>query len=317
MTPTPSPTAFGGYNFSFSADEDNSIIVTFPNKEPINLTSNLPLTYSTIGLLSPDQNWLPVGRSNEEYLTYSDTVSQSTPLELWLINTNGEASEKILPITGVSLQDMSWSSNSQRLAFNCPNEEVDSVDGICIVNLENFEVTKPNYLGSSVSLSPDGKKLIFFGHDEDFSSLGLLVWQENSPTSSTEIELPDFSGKSYITWHPDGDHIIILLNSFVHKASIGENEPKRELLCELTMPPPFDILPSPDGSRLLVNAWMQKQYSVFDYDCGNLITGSIPGAYDLLEWTPDGKHIIANKEFVINPETGEVSDLPIGENDSD
>ena len=160
------------------------------------------------------------------------------------------------------------------------------------------------------------KKIAFFGHDEDFLFLGLLVWQENSPTP-IEIELPDFSGSMYVTWHPDGNHVIFLTNSFVHKASIDGNEPQRELLCELDISPPFDILPSPDDSRLLVNAWMQKQYSVMDYDCENLITGSIPGAYDLLEWTPDGKHIIANKEFVINPETGEVSNLPDGEFDSD
>jgi hypothetical protein len=344
-TPAPTPTS------PFAWETNNSVFFQkvgwgdlFVDREdgnqPINLTEGLSGKINRWGCrswgrmcVSPDENWVVVGRFDLDDYTFTGDVKNSTPVDVWLIKTDGTFRQMLYRGTPDSMALAVWSPDSSLFTTNCPIG--DNPYGVCITRVTDtdIEVTHTGFVGQCMTLSPDGKFYVMQG-SQIFNIYGAEADQW-PPRQIARIPTKyRRSGLACMTmWSPDSQSAIFMSpggNEGIEYAifyKVAVDGSGVEELVELDgygFPPDQ----SPDGTKFSV--WLTPSDSLFpelvvlsidgtillSFDTDGVIENKDPynaGGPDpgdiYTEWTADGKQIVLNyndQEFVIDVETGQI-----------
>lgn len=340
-TPTvvPSPTPeflweLGYLNFFIEKWGGDIFVSHKDGGQIINLTENLA-GYKDIGSWSPDEQWILIGRHDAERVTHTGKISTSTPVESWLIKTDGTFQKMLFIGTGVSWT--AWSGDSKYIFVNCPRGNFE--DGICIISIddEEIKVTHTNHNGHILSVTPDGENFLF---ETSFSTILYIINPKNLKTRSLALFSSSIFGRnipvyvSNIVWSADGQSFDIFQSSsnksILHNIKLDGGSPA--ILSEFEGEVVGNIYLSPDGSRIAF--WFTPRDSIFtkfgviDFDGSNLLLldtkdvienrepGNAAGLNPRdtwLGWTPDGQKVIIyygprpEAKYIVDLQTGSIS----------
>jgi len=215
-----------------------------------------------------------------------------------------------------------WSSDGEWLFFNC--EQPEEWGGICRIDKagENLEVLlteedfgNPIWFFGSMSVSPDGDKLVFGStlYEYDPPKASIYIFNIDSKTiEKSRLFDSDFGS---VSWSPDGNKLVLTIDPFdIYLLDIETME--MEFLT-------YGWFPtwSPDGIKIsYTQDILLNTISIVDRKEEIVVNqeGICPG-WDGHTWTPDGKFIVfisvcgesepENGLYIVNVETGKVYEL--------
>ena len=246
------------------------------------------------------------------HATALPSMDESIPPAAWpfysieIMSADGTNAHELLHEAGRRFNDLSWSPDSQQLAFSCESRgSTDAGNQLCVVGIDGKDerqITPSNLSAelNSVAWSPNSNWIAFIGQPEPADRpSGIYLISLDSGQVRTVAELAD--SPYGLSWSPDGSQIAYISRQHNRLLTIvdidGSNEQEfdlRGLAGDLTMW-------SPDGTRLLFLATTATQSADGLYTIaqdGTAIEEIVPDGSNVVfaDWSPDGKRIVYARE---------------------
>jgi hypothetical protein len=292
--------------FVYQQKWGGDVFVGFSDGRPaINLTEKLlgSKTFGHYDSVSPDKQWVIVGRFDGTSLGYGSTVSASTKTDIWLFKTDGTVQKELFRGTPSSATQPFWAPNSHYVVVWCPLGE--NPLGLCIVQVGGTEIKlwRTGYAGfPSIS------------HNSRY-----LIWQSSAPVRCyllMDVEtratrrlpcLPAATLTSNEVWASDNQSVDVLHASLtrpivtLYTIRLTGVVVKRTEFQVFYKGDDLELVQSPDKSRLAF--WIRLKGNLYfsimviNFDgTGQILIDMkdydfVPGQV-VLEWSDDGQTLI-------------------------
>jgi Tol biopolymer transport system component/DNA-binding winged helix-turn-helix (wHTH) protein len=208
----------------FSRDGEWVTYVAYPSRSlwrcRIDGSDRIQLTNAPVSAMLP--RWSPDGSR----ILYSAS-REGKPWKMFLISSQGGASEELLPQGDYSQVDATWSPDGSRIAFG----QLNSSGPVLLLALQTRQVStvSPPEPVFSPRWSPDGQRLAALSAD----SKALMLF--DFPTQKWSKWIDETGSIGFLTWSPDGKYLYYDTTATEHpafrRAKVGQS--RSELLLQL------------------------------------------------------------------------------------
>jgi Tol biopolymer transport system component/DNA-binding winged helix-turn-helix (wHTH) protein len=208
----------------FSRDGEWVTYVAYPSRSlwrcRIDGSDRIQLTNAPVSAMLP--RWSP----DSSRILYSAS-REGKPWKMFLISSQGGASEELLPQGDYSQVDATWSPDGSRIAFG----QLNSSGPVLLLALQTRQVStvSPPEPVFSPRWSPDGQRLAALSAD----SKALMLF--DFPTQKWSKWVDETGSIGFLTWSPDGKYLYYDTTATEHpafrRAKVGQS--RSELLLQL------------------------------------------------------------------------------------
>ena len=257
---------------------------------------------SDSGVVSPDGKQIAAIRGN----------GKLNASELWLMNSDGSQSRKLLDISAYSFS-VAWSPNGTRLAYMKASywpgykEEV-HIDTIDLATGKTNTAFSDELIGGGMVWSRDGR--LFFSRVEETSYIKSDIWSlcidERSGEARGNIvqvtNSPDWKPRPEVS--SDGKKLIFLRNNIAPTVYLAQVEPQSKTLSQVqrltldeSVSRPYEW--TPDGTALLYVSNRDGESHIFRQRLGAASPELVVDGHDspnIMRLNPDGTQILYMSE---------------------
>lgn len=250
------------------------------------------------GVVSPDGNKIAALRGNGK-------VNSS---ELWLMNSDGSQSQKLLDISGYS-NALTWSPSGTRLAYMkasyWPGYKEDvQIETVDLTTGKTSTALSDDKIGGGLVWSRDGR--LFFSRTEENSYIKSDIWSLRVDERTGEARgniarltnSPDWKPRPEVS--ADGKKMVFLRNNIAPTVYLAQVEPKTNALDQVqrltldeSVSRPYEW--TPDGAALLYISNRDGEFHIFRQRLGAASPELVVDGHDnpyILRLNPDATQIM-------------------------
>jgi len=257
---------------------------------------------SDSGVVSPDGKQIAALRGN----------GKLNASELWLMNSDGSQSRKLLDISGYSFA-VAWSPNGTRLAYMKASywpgykEEV-QVETIDLATGKTNTALSDEFIGGGLVWSRDAR--LFFSRIEETSYIKSDIWSLRIDERTGEARGNIVQVTNSPDWKPrpevsaDGKKLIFLRNNIAPTVYLAQVEPQTKTLTQVqrltldeSVSRPYEW--TPDGTALLYISNRDGEFHIFRQRLGAAFPELLVDGHDnpnIMRLNPDGTQILYMSE---------------------
>jgi Tol biopolymer transport system component/DNA-binding winged helix-turn-helix (wHTH) protein len=257
---------------------------------------------SDSGVVSPDGTQIAALRGN----------GKLNASELWLMNSDGSQSRKLLDVSGYSFA-VAWSPNGTRLAYMkfsyWPGykEEV-KIETIDLATGKTNTAFSDEWIGGGLVWSRDGR--LFFSRVEEPSYIKSDIWSLRIDERTGEARGNIVQVTNSPDWKPrpevssDGKKLVFLRNNIAPTVYLAQVEPQTKTLNQIqrltldeSVSRPYEW--TPDGTALLYISNRDAEFHIFRQRLGAASPELLVDGHDnpnIMRLNPDGTQILYMSE---------------------